>query len=92
MSLAAVWGNYEQPERPCLWMAADSRLSDASGPLIDQGMKLFEVPITCRGPGPSGFFDQPFVSRSVGMVAVGWSLVFHHVYATMVAMLSSLVG
>ena len=73
-------------------MAADSRLSDADGLLIDEGMKLFEVPITCRSPGPGGFFDQPFVSRSVGMVAVGGSLVFQHVYGTMVTMLGSLVG
>jgi hypothetical protein len=92
MSLAAVWGNYENPEHPTVWMAADSRLSDATGLLIDAGMKLFEVPITCRGQGRSGFYDRVVSSRSIGMVAVGGSLVFQHVYGTMVAMLGSLVG
>lgn len=92
MSLAAVWGNHERPDHPSLWMAADSRISDGSDPLIDEGMKLFEVPVICRGLNANGFFDQPFDIRSVGMVAVGGSLVFQHVYGTMVAMLSNLIG
>lgn len=92
MSLAAVWRNCEQPGSPSLWMATDSRLSDEDGRLIDQGIKLFEVPILCQGPGDAGFFGQPFAARSVGMAAAGSSMVFQHVYGTIVPILGNLIG
>jgi len=41
MTLAAVWCSYETPQAPTLWMASDSRIGDAHGALIDEGIKLF---------------------------------------------------
>jgi hypothetical protein len=92
MTLAAVWANYEVEAAPTLWMATDSRISDDRGRLIDEGIKLYEVPYVCWRPGASGFFDTPFVVSSIGMVAAGGSLVYQHVYGTAVPLLSHLIG
>jgi hypothetical protein len=33
-------------------MASDSRISDARGAVIDEGIKLYEVPVACRRGRP----------------------------------------
>ena len=71
MTLAAVWCSYEDPEAPCLWMASDSRISDGLGTLIDEGIKLYEVPVVCRQPGTAGFFDRLSFATAIGMVGAG---------------------
>jgi len=91
MTLAATWCSYEPPAPPRLWMASDSRISDDEAPLIDQGLKLFEVPIICRAPGPTGFFDQIVFESAIGLVAAGGSLVFQHVYGSLVPLLANLI-
>lgn len=91
MTLAATWCSYEPPAPPRLWMASDSRISDNHAPLIDQGIKLYEVPIVCRAPGPSGFFDGIFFEGAVGLLGAGGSLVFQHVYGTVVPLLGNLL-
>ncbi len=92
MTLAAVWANYEVEAAPTLWMATDSRISDDGGRLIDEGIKLYELPYICLRPGESGFFDTPFFASSIGMAAAGGSLVYQHVYGTAVPLLSHLIG
>jgi hypothetical protein len=47
MTLLVTWISSEQGNER-LWMASDSSLSDGGGTLIDQGVKLFELPIICR--------------------------------------------
>jgi hypothetical protein len=91
MTLAAAWCTYENPESPTLWMASDSRISDAQGMVIDEGIKLYEVPIICWRPGTSGFFDTPHFVSAVGVIGAGGSLVFQHVYGTLVAVLGNLI-
>jgi hypothetical protein len=91
VTLAATWCSYERPESPTLWMATDSRISDATGKVIDEGIKLYEVPVVCREPGPRAFFDTPYFQSSIGMVAAGGSLVYQHVYGTLVPVLGNLV-
>src|SRR5687767_9807743 len=88
MTLVAVWRN-EEPT-PSLWMATDSRISDSSVRLIDEGIKLYEVPVVCTKAGSSGFFDTPFFATSIGLAGAGLSLVFQHVYGTLVPVLRSL--
>lgn len=92
MTLLAVWRNHEEPGSPRLWIATDSRISDETGKLIDEGIKLYELPVVCRRPGPSGFFDTPFYVTSIGMAGAGGSLVFQHVYGTLVPILGNLIG
>lgn len=71
-------------------MASDSRISDGEAPLIDQGIKLYEVPIVCRTPGNAGFFDRIAYEGAIGMLGAGASLVFQHVYGTLVPLLGNL--
>lgn len=54
MTLAAVWCSYENAAAPVLWMASDSRISAEKDRLIDEGVKVFEIPVVCRGAGPDG--------------------------------------
>ena len=92
VTLGAIWLNDEQPESPRLWMATDSRISDEVGSLIDEGIKLYEVPVVCRSPGPSGFFDTPFFTTSVGVVGAGGTLVYQQVCGTLVPILGNLTS
>lgn len=92
MTLAAVWCSYETPEVPVLWMASDSRSSAEEGRLIDEGVKIFEIPVVCRSPGPTGFFDQTYLEGTVGLACAGGTLVFQNVYGTLVPMLGSLIS
>jgi hypothetical protein len=91
MTITATWINSES-EVLSLWMASDSRISDAHGRLMDEGVKLFELPVVCRGPGPSGFFDHPYFDITFGLVCSGSTLIFQQVYATLVPLLGSLAG
>lgn len=92
MTLAAIWCSYETPEAPVLWMASDSRISAEEGRLIDEGVKTFEIPVVCRSPGPTGFFDQTYLEGSIGLACAGGTLVFQNVYGTLVPMLGNLIS
>lgn len=92
MTVVAVWQNNEEPDRPTLWMASDSRISDGEGPLIDEGVKLYELPVICRKPGESGMFDTPYFATTVGLACAGGTLIYQHVYATLVPIFSNLIG
>jgi len=92
MTLGAVWCSYETPEAPALWMASDSRISADEGRLIDEGVKVFEIPVVCRGAGPAGFFDQIYLEGTIGLTCAGGTLVFQNVYGTLVPMLGNLIS
>jgi hypothetical protein len=92
VTLGAIWLNDEEPESPRLWMATDSRISDEAGSLIDEGIKLYEVPVVCRRPGPSGFFDTPFFTTSIGVIGAGGTLVYQQVCGTLVPILGNLIS
>jgi hypothetical protein len=90
VSLVAVWRNEE--ESPSIWVATDSRISDRAGVLLDEGGKLFSVPVLCRRPGDTGLFSVPYFSQEVGLACVGGSLVYQQVYACLVPVLSNLIA
>lgn len=92
MTLAAVWCSYENAAVPVLWMASDSRISAEKDRLIDEGVKVFEIPVVCRGAGPDGFFDQKYFEGTIGLVCAGGTLVFQNVYGTLVPMLGNLIS
>lgn len=88
MTLLAVWCAEER-----LWMASDSRLSDGGGPLIDEGVKIFELPVVCRAPsGQSGFYEDVYFATSFGLGCAGHSLVYHQIHANLLPLLSNLIG
>jgi hypothetical protein len=91
VTLTATWINSESSSCS-LWMASDSRISDAHGRLLDQGVKLFELPVVTRTPGASGFFDKIQLETSFGLVCSGSTLIFQQVYATLVPTLGNLAG
>jgi hypothetical protein len=73
-------------------MATDSRISQGPARLIEEGIKLFEVPVICRCPGESGFFDVPYFTTTLGLACAGGTLVYQHVYGTLVPILANLIG
>jgi hypothetical protein len=91
MTLTATW-IADEGRAPRLWMATDSRISDNGGVLLEEGVKLFELPIVMRGPGASGFFDQVNFQTTIGLACTGSTLVFQQVYATLVPLASNLGG
>lgn len=91
MSLVVVWRNEEQ-EHPSIWIATDSRISGRGGRLLDEGGKLFSLLVVSRRPGDAGFFSVPYFAREVGLACVGGSLIYQHVYACLVPILSNLIG
>lgn len=92
MTLVATWCNYENADAPSLWVASDSRISEGESLLIDEGIKVYEVPVVCRVPGPDGFFDQTALATSIGIAGAGSSLVFQHVAGSLIPMLGNLVS
>lgn len=91
MTLTATWiGDHAAGRR--LWMASDSRISDADGVLFDAGAKLFELPLVSRSPSSTGFFDRATFATSLGLLCAGSTLIFQHVYATLVPTLGNLIG
>ncbi len=90
MSLLAVWVPDE--DQPRLWMASDSRLSDDERVLLDEGVKIFEVPVVCRRASAGGFFDDVYYASKLGLGCVGGSLIYQQVHATLLPLLSNLIG
>lgn len=62
------------------------------GTLLDEGAKLFSVPIVCRQPGEAGFFTDPYSVQAVALACAGGSLIYMHVYACLVPIMSNLIG
>lgn len=92
MSLVALWRSIESESEPSrLWMAADSRITDSTGTLLNEGCKLFSLPVRCCQPAPGGGFSQEYYSTSVGMACVGGSLTYSNVYGTLVPLLTNLI-
>jgi hypothetical protein len=90
--LVVVWLNEETQDSPAVWMVSDSRISSDGATPIDEGAKLFSLPIVCRGPDRSGHFTEPYFAQSIGMAGVVHALIYHHVYATLVPILNGLIG
>jgi hypothetical protein len=73
-------------------MSTDSRISDARGTLIDEGVKLFTLPMVCRMAADGGFFNTTYYTSAFGMACAGGTLVYQHVHATLVPLLAALIG
>jgi hypothetical protein len=90
VTLVAVWLNEEA--QPSIWVAADSRITGELGVLLDEGGKLFTLPVICRKPGDDGFFSVPYFTQQVGVACVGGALMYQQVYTCAIPILSNLIG
>lgn len=92
MTAIVIWGNYENLKNPTLWVAADSRVSrnDNGKPLIDDAVKVFSLPILCKGPDEEGFFSKPYYIHSLGFCFAGNTLMGQNSYTGLLPLLSNL--
>jgi len=88
MTVVAVWQNNEEPDRPTLWMASDSRISDGLGPSSTRASSSTNY----RSSVESGTFDTPYFATTVGLACARGTLNYQHVYATLVPIFSNLIG
>lgn len=93
MTAIAIWCNHEVTENPGLWFAADSRVSTSSGSaLIDDGAKVFALPIVCRSAAENGLFTERYYDHTYGYCFAGDTLLGQNAYLSLVPLLSNLVS
>lgn len=91
MTAIVVWRNEEIPAQPSLWVAADSRVSTASGStLLEDAAKVLTLPVVCRWPGPEGFFSEIGLAHSLGYCFAGSTLMGQNAYLALVPLLGNL--
>lgn len=91
MTAIAIWLNEERPEYPALWVAADSRVTAHSG-VLDDGAKVFGLPVICRAADKQGFFSEVTYAHSFGYSCAGSTLMGQNSYLALVPLLSNLVA
>jgi hypothetical protein len=83
---------------PSLWAVSDSRISKPTQhvserlTLIDEGQKIFSLPLICRKPGNEGFFSETYHTHSVGLAFAGDTLIGLNVASVLVPLLTNLCG
>lgn len=91
VTITATWLASDRDLGSRLYMASDSRISGADGRLMDEGVKLFQLPVRVFSqgslPGPVG---TPVHETSIGVVCAGSTLVFQQTYAALVALFSQI--
>lgn len=91
MWLVAVWLN-EEEQPPRIWVVSDSRITGELGVLLDEGGKLFTLPVICRKPDDGGFFSVPYFTQQIGVACVGGTQIYQQVYTCAIPILSNLIG
>jgi hypothetical protein len=92
MTAIAIWYNKEIQSNPCLWIAADSLVSTAHSKLIDDGAKVFGLPVICKSPGPDGFFSNVYYAHTFGYCFAGSTLMGQNAYLALAQLLSDLIS
>lgn len=81
MTAIAIWLNEEDPNRPALWVAADSLVTRAGEfRLIGDAAKIMPLQVVCRRPDSQGFFSKLASVHSYGYAFAGSTLVGQNVY------------
>lgn len=91
MTAVVCWVNKET-NPPFVWAASDSRVTVNGSVLSDSIVKLFSVPVVCRRPGDTGFFDTVYFNHSMGLAVAGNAILGLSLYATLVPLTTSLIG
>ena len=93
MTAITIWCNHEVKNNPTLWVAADSRVSGVSNSvLIEDGAKIFSLPVVCRAPGSEGFFSEVSYAHSYGYCFAGSTLMGQNAYLGLVPLLGNLIS
>jgi hypothetical protein len=88
MTLVTVWRTESR-----LMSAADTRIIRSAGNVLtEHGPKLLPIPIVCKQPGPSGFFDQIAFQTTIGFGYSGATLSALSAHALSSALLGNLAG
>lgn len=90
MTAIAIWINEEIQNYPSLWVVADSRVSSGSGILIEDGAKIFTLPIICKKSGKDSFFTDNYYQHSVGFCFAGSTLMGQNSFLSLQPLLSNL--
>lgn len=76
-----------------MWVTSDSRISRAEGePLIEDGAKLFGLPVVCRGVGEDKFFSDIYFAHSFGYCFAGSTLMGQNAYLAIAPLLTTLIS
>jgi hypothetical protein len=88
MTLVAVWRTDNR-----LMAIADTRIIRAPGNVLtEHGPKLLPLTISCRQPGPAGFFDKEVYRANAGFAYSGATLSALAAHALANTLLSKLIG
>lgn len=91
MTAIAIWCNNEV-SRSSLWVAADSRISNLQSVLLEDGAKIFSLPIICRSPGVDGFFSEISYQHTVGYCFAGSTLIGQNTFLSILPLLGNLIS
>lgn len=92
MTSIVVWPN-KTSGRPAIWVASDSRVSRPEGGLlIEDGAKIFGLPVVCRGVGADGFFSDIYFAHSFGYCFAGSTLMGQNAFLTLTPLLTTLIS
>lgn len=89
MTAIAIWRFDEPNTPPFIWAAGDSRISGGGLPLIDDGVKLFSLPVACYGP--TGVLGPIIHTHSIGYSFAGHTLMGQNAYLALVPLLTNLM-
>lgn len=93
MTAIAIWCDHEASDNAMLWVAADSRVSGTNGTiLIEDGAKIFGLPIVCRSPGDDGFFSHIYHEHTYGYCFAGSTLMGQNAFLSIMPLLSNLIS
>jgi hypothetical protein len=91
MTAIAIWHNNEIVTNPALWVAADSRIGSQDGSvLLEDGSKIFPLPVICSSPGDDGFFSRVVHSHTYGYCFAGSTLMGQNAYLAIAPLLTQL--
>ena len=78
---------------PRVWASGDSQVSQVGGsPLIEEGAKMFSLPIVCRSIGADGFFSNIYFAHSFGYCFAGSTLMGQNSFLSAGPLLMTLVS
>ena len=93
MTGIAIWPSYIDLERPRIWASGDSLISQHGGsPLIQDGAKIFSVPVVCRSVGKDGLFSEPYFAHTLGYCFAGSTLMGQNSFLSAAPLLTTLTS
>jgi hypothetical protein len=93
MTGIAIWPSHADSQSPRIWASGDSLISKASGSaLIEDGAKIFGIPIVCRSVGIDGLFTDPYFAHTLGYCFAGSTLMGQNSFLSAAPLLMTLTS